>query len=289
MSALNRYPNQCGWWVVPVRGGGIFRRLCMLAVDHTGNHLAEQGYPFTLPADAQRQGSACEARRPVTGLVRGSSRLPCVLVPDHDGPHTNAAHDRWHDTDVWDQPHAQTGREAERHAPPFVSVPARTAEGADTSDDTDQVKACPVTGCALVAGHEGKHMSLDAEEFVHEPQATVDATVLAEQLSTLLAVRGNAARMRHALRVADRVFDALHEHLRGGGTPPRGWLPGRGGDGQRYTTAWFDALSETLRDPNARPTLRATANAAEVAWHALDAALREGAPMPEPWDGRRGR
>jgi hypothetical protein len=168
-----------------------------------------------------------------------------------------------------------------------VSATAPAINGAGTSDTTDEVKACPITGCALLAGHEGEHMSLDAEEFANGPHEVREATALADQLSTLLAVRGNAAKMRHALRVADRVFDALHEHLRSGGTPPRGWAPGKGADGQRYTTAWFDALSETLRDPNARPTLRATVNAAEVAWDALDAALREGAPMPEPWDGRR--
>jgi hypothetical protein len=112
-------------------------------------------------------------------------------------------------------------------------------------------------------------------------------TQFAQRLTALLAVRGTDDEIRRALREADSVFDDLHWFMRTGGELPHGWFPGKGTNGQRYTTAWFDALSETLRDPNARPTLRATANAAEVAWSALDAALREGASMPEPWDGRR--
>lgn len=163
--------------------------------------------------------------------------------------------------------------------------------------------------CVLHSGHDVRHRDAlgrtwaetDVPEGPHSEAAreagchgmttpgggAAEATALTERLTELLAVRGNAAKMRHALRVADQAFDALHEHLRGGGALPRGWTPGKGTDGQGYTTAWFDALSETLRDPGSRPTLRATANAAEVAWYALDAALQAGKPMPEPWDGRR--
>jgi hypothetical protein len=108
-------------------------------------------------------------------------------------------------------------------------------------------------------------------------------TQFAQRLTALLAVRGTDDEILRALRDADSVFDDLHWLMRTGGQPPRGWFPGRGPEGSRYTTAWFDALSETLRDPNARPTLRQTINAAEVAWSALDAALREGAPVPDPW------
>ncbi|MFE3461293.1 hypothetical protein ACFXKD_27420 [Nocardiopsis aegyptia] len=108
-------------------------------------------------------------------------------------------------------------------------------------------------------------------------------TQFAQRLTALLAVRGTDDEILRALRDADSVFDDLHWFMRTGGQPPRGWFPGKGPEGQRYTTAWFDALSETLRDPNARPTLRQTINAAEVAWNALDAALHDGAPLPEPW------
>lgn len=160
----------------------------------------------------------------------------------------------------------------------FAGVTPRPKPCADNPiDNTDDT--------ATTSAHAPEEPPMNAETS-HRSE---HATRLADRLTALLAVRGNAAKMRHALHEADQVFDALHEHLRSGGTPPRGWLPGEGTDGQRYTTAWFDALSETLRDPNARPTLRATANAAEVAWNALDTALREDAPMPEPWDGRRRR
>lgn len=121
----------------------------------------------------------------------------------------------------------------------------------------------------------------------HTGGSATGATRFAERLTALLSVRGTDDEIRRALQEADSVFDDLHWSMRTGGGLPRGWLPRKGPDGQRYTTAWFDALSEILRDPNARPTLRAAANAAEVAWSALDAALRQGAPMPEPWDGRR--
>lgn len=87
--------------------------------------------------------------------------------------------------------------------------------------------------------------------------------------------------------VDDGLAAGLHACLRRGGEPPRGWCPGRTTRRQEYTTSWFDTLSEILRDPNARPTLRRTVNAAETAWLALDAALRDGAAMPEPWHGRR--
>lgn len=114
------------------------------------------------------------------------------------------------------------------------------------------------------------------------------ATWFAERLTALLSVRGTDAEIRHALRDADRVFDDLHWFMRTGGELPRGWKPGRGRKGKAYTTAWFDALSETLRHMDARPTLRQTINAAEVAWCALDAALRDGKPMPQPWSAPEG-
>ena len=148
----------------------------------------------------------------------------------------------------------------------------------------------PLTGVdAPPNDHEKKHATPEVDGATTGSGGTVDPTALADRLSALLSVRGNAARTGHALRLADETFDALHEHLRHGGTPPRGWSPARGAKDRRYTNTWFDALSETLRDPHARPTPRATADAAEVAWNALDAALREGAPMPEPWEVRRRR
>lgn len=131
------------------------------------------------------------------------------------------------------------------------------------------------------------HPSKEGPVSASAEGSATSTTQLAQRLTVLLAVRGTDDEIRRALQEADRVFDDLHWFMRTGGELPRGWLRGRGTNGQRYTTAWFDALSETLRNPDSRPTLRATANAAEVAWSALDAALREGAPMPEPWDARR--
>ncbi|WP_051415654.1 hypothetical protein [Nocardiopsis sp. CNT312] len=99
--------------------------------------------------------------------------------------------------------------------------------------------------------------------------------------ATRLAVRGDTGRTLHALCEADRVFDDLHRHLRGGGPRPVGWAPRV--HGRDRSTVWFDTLSEPLRDHDARPTPRATADAAEVAWTALDDTLRAGGLLPEPW------
>ncbi|GAA1459330.1 hypothetical protein NE857_26810 [Nocardiopsis exhalans] len=160
------------------------------------------------------------------------------------------------------------------------------------------VTPCPAHGCALLAGHSGKHMDLDAREWASTKGldmttdegharngAALPADAMAAQVSYLLATPGLPPRAVATLRRADGAFNVLDGLLRSGGPVPACWrvASDAGNYKARYVTDVYDRLSEALREDGGAPHAFTALRSACQEWKALDAALRAGAPLPEPW------
>ena len=160
------------------------------------------------------------------------------------------------------------------------------------------VAPCPAHGCALLAGHGGKHMDLDAREWAGtkgldmttEEAQTTNGTVLpaeamADQVSRLLATPGLPARSVATLRRADGAFNLLDGLMRSGAPVPGRWRVTEDAedDAAEYVTRVYDALSESLREHGEFFECFAELRMACSLWRKLDTRLREGAPLPEPW------
>ena len=176
-----------------------------------------------------------------------------------------------------------------------------TFEGPDAQvygfQDFD-VTPCPANGCALLAGHDGKHMDLDAREWAttkgfdmttdegHTRNgAALSADAMAAQVSRLLATPGLPPRAVGTLRRTDSAFGLLDALMRSGAPVPGCWRVDSDAEGYkaRYVTDVYDALSEALREDGGAPYAFAALRSACQEWKSLDAALRAGAPLPEPW------
>lgn len=124
----------------------------------------------------------------------------------------------------------------------------------------------------------------------HGPQGSSDATdpllpadVMVAELSRLLAKPGFLGQSVATLRRADGAFDVLDELMRSGGPLPCCW-PGKGRP-ERHgpVTELYDSVSETLREVGGPVQSFMVLRRAVAYWRELDAALRNGWPLPEPW------
>ncbi|WP_239647866.1 gluzincin family metallopeptidase [Nocardiopsis ganjiahuensis] len=135
----------------------------------------------------------------------------------------------------------------------------------------------------------------EAQEFTGtgtEPRAGIgslsrSADIMAAEVSRLLARPGFLGQSVADLRRADSAFDALDGLMRGGAPLPLHWP--RSGDAnlREPVTALYDSVSESLRVMGgAAQSFVALRSACELL-HKLDAELRAGAPLPEPWQRQR--
>ncbi|GAA1462974.1 hypothetical protein [Nocardiopsis exhalans] len=113
------------------------------------------------------------------------------------------------------------------------------------------------------------------------------AEAMAAEVSRLLATPGLPGQSVAALRRADSAFDVLDGMLRNGAPVPLRWPVN--GDAERHepVTALYDAVSESLREVGGAARSFVALRSACALWRRLDAALRAGAPLPEPWQRKR--
>lgn len=113
------------------------------------------------------------------------------------------------------------------------------------------------------------------------------ADVMAAEVSRLMATPVVPEQSVVALRRTDSAFGVLDGLLRSGAPLPLHWSAT--GDTKRHepVTALYDSVSEALREVGGAAQSFAALRAACALWRRLDAALRSGAPLPEPWQRRR--
>lgn len=265
----------------------------------------------------------CAARRPgwEHGPAIGRKRLPCAAKRRHEGRHVNTLGDTWEDTeDVcgwWgtapggflgeircERPHGHEDDHRDAHGVidlpddavyigamcayfdeedsgtlctrrPNHSGPCQNRAGY-VFGDAEAVPGCSASLCILPADHPGEHEAT-AETFT--------ANAMAAKVSRLLATPGLPAYGVATIRNADEAFDALDSFLRAGGPPPSRWCAhGDTGDAEaERVTLVYDALSEALREGGGVTACFEAVRVAGKQWRELDALLRAGAPLPEPW------
>ena len=249
-TALNRYPNMCGWWHDTAR---TTFRVCMRADGHNGAHLAEDGSMFVLEPDFVRQGLACEELPPRSpGVPYRGPRLPCVGRPDHSGEHADASGRTW----------------ANDHAD------CSTDEHEDTSTDHHEDASTGTNTEGSPMTSTGRHVS-----------TVTDAHVT--RLHTLLSTPGVVTQAVRKLGDTDRTFSMLDIALRRGAPVPARWavsVETVGDDREReHADELYDALSSTLRETGNASTCLAALREAVRAWEALDGHLVDGGVLPSPW------
>lgn len=111
----------------------------------------------------------------------------------------------------------------------------------------------------------------------------LSAEVIAVRLSTLLATPGAPVYSVANLRRADHAFDLLDGLMRGGAPLPFFWPVSEETDGHDGVTELYDATSEALRRSGGVEQSFAALRTACARWRSLDLVLREGSPLPEPW------
>ena len=109
------------------------------------------------------------------------------------------------------------------------------------------------------------------------------ADIMVAEVSRLLASPGFLGQSVVTLRRADSAFDVLDGLMRTGAPLPRHWP--LNGDTGRYepVTVLYDSVPESLREVGGAVRSFVALRCAVTNWHGLDAALRSGAPLPEPW------
>lgn len=116
-----------------------------------------------------------------------------------------------------------------------------------------------------------------------EHPATRPADSMVRQVSRLLTEPGRPAHSAAALHRADHAFDLLDGLMRSGAHLPACW-PTTGSTQEHHeVTAVYDAVSEALREVGGVTACLVALRRACTLWHTLDATLRTGAPLPEPW------
>lgn len=249
-------------------------------VNYVDNFPACDVSTYTSPANHSDAHRGTEGDRAGPSHVRGSrcyrprGRLPCVAEQGHQDQQRNAFGGTWQN-----------------------EADANAAQPYAYGSESFEVAACPVNGCALLAGHSGEHMDLDAREWAgakghdmttdegHTRGAALPADAMAAQMSRLLATPGLPVRSVATLRRADGAFNVLDGLMRSGAALPRDWHVDEDAekDEAQYVTEVYDGLSEALREEGSIPQSFAALRSACAHWKALNDALRIGAPLPEPW------
>ncbi|GAA1456599.1 hypothetical protein NE857_33505 [Nocardiopsis exhalans] len=125
----------------------------------------------------------------------------------------------------------------------------------------------------------------------HEAQGSPDtidslglpADIMVTELSRLLATPGFLGQSVATLRRADGAFNVLDELMRNGDPLPRRWSVKGRPERHGPVTELYDSVSETLREVGGAAQSFMALRRAAADWRALDAALRSGWPLPEPW------
>lgn len=194
----------------------------------------------------------------VCGLIRwhlfrrpAAPSHPCVLASGHEGMCRDGWGGVFEGTDP--RPHA---------------LPPEEVDGCNRANcDADEVEPCPASGCALLAGHSGEHMEVDAREWartkgfdttteqVQRDGAALPAEAMAAQVSRLLATPGFPPRAVATLRRADGAFNVLDGLMRNGAPLPGCWRVDEDAedDEAQHVTDVYDALSEALREDGGAP------------------------------------
>ncbi|WP_017590758.1 hypothetical protein [Nocardiopsis ganjiahuensis] len=109
------------------------------------------------------------------------------------------------------------------------------------------------------------------------------ADIMVAEVSRLLAATVFLGQSVADLRRADSAFDVLDGLMRGGAPLPLHWSAD--GDAERHepVTALYDSVSESLREVGGAAQSFVALRRAVTEWGRLDAALRSGGPLPEPW------
>lgn len=125
--------------------------------------------------------------------------------------------------------------------------------------------------------------ALGAESGTGIGSSGLPADVMAAEVSRLLATPVVPEQSVVALRRTDSAFDVLDGLLRSGAPLPLHWSAT--GDTKRHApvTALYDAVSESLREVGGIAQSFAALRSACAQWRKLDAELRAGSPLPEPW------
>jgi hypothetical protein len=113
------------------------------------------------------------------------------------------------------------------------------------------------------------------------------ADIMAAEVSRLLATPVVPEQSVVALRRTDSAFDVLDGLMRSGAPLPLHWS-GTGDPKRREpVTVLYDSVSEALREVGGAAQSFVALRSACALWRRLDAELRSGAPLPEPWQRRR--
>lgn len=223
--------------------------------------------------------TACAMTRWHPFRTASAPSKPCVLDSGHDG----MCHDGWGGVFEGTRPRPRSLSPEEVDA--YNRANDAQDDDAGTEEDlrtlADDVKACPVTNCALLKDHQGKHMDLQGREWA----GTLPTEAMAAQVSHLLTTPGLPARSVGTLRRADNAFGLLDALMRSGAPLPSYWHVDEHADDSdaEHVTHTYDALSEALRETGEVAACFTALRAACAKWKALDAFLRVGAPLPEPW------
>ncbi|GHD37661.1 hypothetical protein GCM10007147_45840 [Nocardiopsis kunsanensis] len=168
-------------------------------------------------------------------------------------------------------------------------TPAHYRVHADDLRTLNAPSSCPVAGCALLAGHTGLHMTLEAEEFA-DVSTQNDVSALVREVSAVLVTPGTLRDACEKLNAADAAFGRLDMELRRGGRVPACWSPID--DDMVDVLAWepddvvtrlYDTVSAALRTTGDASTCLGALREACKAWAWFDAALCAGSDLPEPW------
>ncbi|WP_017572873.1 hypothetical protein [Nocardiopsis halotolerans] len=106
------------------------------------------------------------------------------------------------------------------------------------------------------------------------------ADAVARQLARVLAHPGKREDAVRVLRRADGLFDALDQWAKTG-VIPSAWHVTTGD--AEAATLLYDTVSEELRTHGGVVAARAALGTAHAEWERLDGLMREGSPLPEPW------
>ncbi|GAA1459305.1 hypothetical protein [Nocardiopsis exhalans] len=125
-----------------------------------------------------------------------------------------------------------------------------------------------------------------------EPGAEVvspglSADIMAAEVSRLMATPVVPEQSVVALRRTDSAFDVLDGLLRSGAPLPLHWRVNGDAKRREPVTALYDSVSEALREVGGAAQSFAALRSACALWRRLDAELRSGSPLPEPWQRRR--
>ncbi|MGW5878979.1 hypothetical protein ACWFMI_20760 [Nocardiopsis terrae] len=144
-----------------------------------------------------------------------------------------------------------------------------------------------------IANHDARELP-GAESGAGIGSPLLPTDIMVAEVSRLLATPGFLGQSVTTLRRADSAFDVLDGLMRSGVPLPFRWPVN--GEAERHesvtvlydsVTVLYDSVSESLREVGGVVQSFGALRSACALWGEFDAALRAGAPLPEPWQRQR--